>query len=369
MGVNKMVTTSGAVAQIVQHLAPGGLETMVLNMQQASPWSTHVIALEGDASSAFAHWSRLPLGSGELHFADKGQGVTPTLCWQLARLLKQARISVVHTHHLGPLLYGGLAARLAGCRLVHTEHDAWYLDSPRARALAGTALRMLRPTLIADADEVAKGLRRWFPWAQPTVIRNGIDTTRFTPGDRHSARQRLALPLHGPLLGCAARLEPVKDHALLLRALLMLPDEVHLALAGDGSLQNALRDQAVHLGLAHRVHFLGQVEQMPHFYRALDLMVLPSLAEGLPLTLLEAQSCNTPVMAFDVGGCAEAICPDTGYLLAQRSDHELATALRAALQRPRGGAPRHFVLRHGSEQAMVAAYGRTYFPRIEELWA
>lgn len=356
----------GAVAQIVQHLAPGGLETMVLNLQQASPWPTHVIALEGSERSSCDHWGRLRHGAGPLHFIDKGQGVSLTLCWQLARLLRRARIAVVHTHHLGPLLYGGVAARLAGCRLVHTEHDAWYLESRQARSLAGSALRLLRPALVADASEVADGLLRWFPWARPSVIRNGIDTTHFTPGDRQEARQRLALPPHGPLLGCAARLEPVKDHALLLRALTRLPDEVHLALAGDGSLQNALRSQASQLGLTHRVHFLGQVEQMPHFYRALDLMVLPSKSEGLPLTLLEAQSCNTPVIAFAVGGCGEAVCPETGTLLKERSDAALAHALLDALRHPKGGCPRHFVKRHGSEQAMVTAYGHSYFPDEEK---
>ena len=101
----------------------------------------------------------------------------------------------MHTHHVGPLLYGGLAARLAGIRrLVHTEHDAWHLTDPRRRRLQAGLVGLLRPCLVADAALVRDSAEAALPGRRYAVIGNGVDTHRFTPGDRDAARRVLGLP-------------------------------------------------------------------------------------------------------------------------------------------------------------------------------
>lgn len=354
-----------AIVQIVQHLQPGGLETMVLNLSQANAQHQpmHIVSLEGNKDTLLAAWPALQPFAARIHCLDKPAGWSIATLWRLTWLLRQLCPGAVHTHHLGPLLYGGLACRLGGIRrLIHTEHDAWYLDDPHQCRLARLALTLLRPTLVADASPVASALESQLGKRQPLVIPNGIDERRFVPGARQQARARFGLPAGVQLIGCAARLEAVKGHSLLLEAMTRLPDTVHLALAGVGTLQNALQQQCRESGIAHRVHFLGLVEQMPRFYQGLDLFCLPSLAEGMPLCVLEAQACGIPVVMSAVGAAADMVCPASGQLLTRRDPALLAQLLAQGLLHADGLAAttRSFVCEQGSLASMAQAYQRLY---------
>lgn len=355
------------VCQVVQHLRPGGIETLVLELARlAGPGQeTQVLSLEGRAAEALAAWPRLAVSGADLRFFDKAPGWRAGTLAALWRHLRQARPRAVHTHHVGPLIYGGLAARLAGVpRIIHTEHDAWHLDDPRRRRLQRAVLTLVRPRLVADSDAVAAAVRGHLPGQAVTVIRNGIDTLHFSPGARAAARAALGgltdLPREARLIGCAARLHPVKGHRFLLAALARLDPGVHLALAGLGEEDAALRTQVQAEGLVGRVHFLGRVDDMRGFYQALDLFCLPSLAEGMPLSPLEAQACGVPVVVTAVGGSAEAVCPRTGRLVPPADVAALAEALAGQFARREGADPRPFVLARGDARAMVAAYRALY---------
>jgi glycosyltransferase involved in cell wall biosynthesis len=348
------------VVQIVQHLRPGGLEVVALDLARSAPPGTevHLVSLEGEAPAAVAAWPRLRELGDRLHMLGKPAGLAPPLVPRLARLLRRLRATAVETHHIGPLLYGGAAARLAGVRrLVHVEHDAWHLEDAKAARLHRTLVAVLRPRLVAVGEVVARSLHRHLGRYPVAVIANGVDTERFRPGDVAAARRRLGLPETATMVGCAARLEPVKGHADLLSAAARLPDDVHLALAGDGSLASSLREQAGRLGLAGRVHFLGKVDDMPLFYRSLDRFCLASHAEGLPLAPLEAQSSGVPVVVTEVGGAPEAVCPATGRLAPAHDPAGLAMALAASLAQPPRLDPRAFVVaRHELRRVADAHY-------------
>ena len=354
---------SKVIVQVVQHLRPGGIEAMALELQRhaASGLVVHVASLEGEHDSALAAWPRLGPPAARLHFLGKRSGIDPVLVWRLRGLLRRLRADAVHTHHIGPLLYGGLAARLAGTpRLVHTEHDAWHLSETRRRRLQATLVGLLRPHLVADALLVRDAAEAALPGHRYTVIGNGIDTHRFTPGDQDVARHALGLPRNVRLVGCAARLETVKGHVHLLRALTRLPADVHLALAGEGSLAGALGDETQALGIGARVHFLGNVEAMPDFYRALDLFCLPSLREGLPLSPLEAQACGVPCVLTDVGGNREALWSHDGTLVPAADEAALARALATRLNHAGHDDPRDFVVRQADVRGMTRAYETLY---------
>ncbi len=117
-----------------------------------------------------------------------------------------------------------------------------------------------------------------------------------------------------------------------------------------------LRQRTRELGIAKRVHFLGQVDVMPEFYQALDVCCLPSYAEGLPLSLLEAQACGIPTVVSDVGGCKNALCPDTGHLVRPGNAMALAAALSASLNGSASRSPRDYVLSTGDIRDMVRDY-------------
>jgi glycosyltransferase involved in cell wall biosynthesis len=346
------------IIHVVQHLAPGGLEVMALELARAQRDAGHpamVLSLEGEATAAVAAWPRLAAQRDMLAFMGKRPGLDPGLLPRLVALFRRLRPAAVHTHHVGPLLYAGLAARLAGVRArLHTEHDAWHLNDPRRRRLVRLARALAAPRMIADAPHVAAAVAAALGGDPPAVVLNGVDTARFAPREQAAARAALGLPAGGRLLGVAARLERVKGVDVALRALALLPADVGLAIAGGGGEAAALRAEAAALGLEGRVHWLGVLDDMAGFHPALDLLLVPSRNEGLPLAPLEAQACGIRVVAARVGAVAAALCPETGTLVPPEDPAALAAAVLAAL--PAGGDPRPFVLRQGSLETAARAY-------------
>ncbi len=344
------------ILQIVQHLKPGGIEMLALEMLRVSDVPMRIISLEGNYKDAVAHWPLLEQYQESLVFLDKPKGLSLRTVRRLVKYCRTHNPIGVHTHHIGPLLYGGLAARVANIKnLVHTEHDTWHLQRIKSRIMQRVLLALLRPALIADSARVADDLSRYFPSVPNHIILNGIDTERFVAGDIKAARILLGLPEDVPIIGCAARLETVKNHHLLLDAMESLPDTTHLALAGSGSLEQELKDYAQAKGLEKRVHFLGNINEMVAFYQSLNVFCLASHNEGLPLSLLEAQSCNVAVVATNVGGVSEAVAPDSGALVQAGDAKALAQSLQDALAH-HDATPRDFILSHFSLSEMQADY-------------
>ena len=340
-------TSPKRCVQVVQHLRPGGIEALALDIAGGTDSLSQqlIMSLEGDAASSMKVWPRLSTLAGQLHFFAKRPGIQLGLLLKLVAFFRRHRVEVVHTHHIGPLLYAGIAARLAGVRhLIHTEHDAWHLENRQRRRLQKLLLRILRPTLVADAEKVAENMARHLGQQSIHVIRNGIDTLRFQPGSQAKARQMLGLPAKVTLIGCSGRLEIVKGQKYLLEALALIDSPIHVALAGTGSEEQALKRLADQLGITARVHFLGHVDDMPCFYQALDLFCLPSLNEGFPLSSLEAQACSIPTVVTDVGGSQETLCPETGRLVEPANPEAMATLLIALCNTPPAADPRRFVV-------------------------
>ncbi|MBW2187346.1 MAG: glycosyltransferase [Deltaproteobacteria bacterium] len=348
------------VIQVVQHLRPGGIETLSLDLScfAGADEKIIIVSLEGDQETALAAWPRLKPFKEQLIFLDKQPGLKADLVAQLIRVFKKNAAQAVHTHHIGPLLYAGLAARLAGVKhLIHTEHDAWHLRVYKRRLLQRWAIRLLQPVLVADAQTVANNMRAHLQCRDPiTVIRNGIDSEYFLPGNKLMARAHFNLPTDIQIIGCSGRMEEVKGQAVLIHALQKLPLTVHVALAGSGSLEIYLRQLAAQLGLQERVHFLGHIDDMPCFYQALDLFCLPSLNEGLPLSPLEAQACNIVTLVTDVGGAKETLCPTSGEFIAANDSEIMAETLLNMLRNPSNFKPRPYVQQHGDVRVMAKAY-------------
>lgn len=350
-----------AIVQIVQHLRPGGIETMALELlkELEEKADIYIFSLEGNKSDALRDWPRLAQVEPQLRFFDKQPGLTPALIKKLIKSLKEVNATSIHSHHIGPLLYGGIAARWLKLPHIHTEHDAWHLNAPANRRLQNLLLRSLKPTLVADCDAVAAELRTYFPHITPEVILNGIDTNRFIPTSlkgKKESRARLRLPCQGTIVGCAARLESVKGHEFLLKALSKTHTDISLALAGSGSLRKHLEHLANKLGIRDRVYFLGHLDDTLSFYHAIDLFCLPSLNEGLPLSPLEAQACGIPVIVTDVGGSRSIVCPQSGDVIRPGNVQALQHAiLRQHFTPPREN-PRNFVVNTGNLEKTALAY-------------
>ncbi|QDF68143.1 glycosyltransferase [Shewanella sp. SNU WT4] len=347
------------VFQVVQHLRPGGLENMVLDIQQFSDFNqnTWIVSLEGELETAIAAWPKLKHCADRLIFMNKQPGLTASTYHKLCQLFTEHQPDVVHTHHIGPLFYASTAAKHSGVKVrIHTEHDAWHLDDMKQRLIQKCALKIANPILIADGHAVAASLDRYLGLDKVKTIHNGIDTNKFFPGSQHKARRSLGLPLDVKFIGCSGRMELVKNQELLIYAMRYLPEDVHLALAGHGSCFEALKYRTLVEGLSHRVHFVGFTDNMPDFYRALDLFCLPSLNEGFPLAPLEAQACNIRALVTDVGGAKETLCPESGKLLPSHHAKEAAELINTMLNGKMSISPRNFITRHFDVREMAKAY-------------
>lgn len=358
-------TALSVTVHIVERMAPGGIETLVLDMVKALPGAHRVFSLAGNQSGLVAEWPRLArLGDG-LEAFDRQPGLAPRLVGTIAARLRVVSPTAVIVHHIGPLLYGGLAARLANVpRILHVEHDAWHYESARRRQVAALAFKLVRPTRVAVSDEIANNVQRFFGAKlgvkDVTVIAPGIDMDLYQPGDRDAARVRLGLDRTRPLIGTSGRLVAVKSQVTLIEALAHLRRSTspgaELVIVGEGPERATLLQRAADLGVSDAVRLLGHRDDLPDILPAFDVYALPSLNEGLPRGVLEAQAAGLPVVASRVGALADAVCPTSGRLAPPSNADALAVALADVLAaRPHPTVPRAFVAeRYALSQTLVA---------------
>ncbi len=325
------------ILQIVQHLKTGGLETMVLDLMKNSQYcdSTYIVALEGNKKEALVAFPQLKRIKDRIICLDKAPGWKLGVVQQLANICKDKNIDVMHSHHIGPLIYGAMAQKKSkGLGHIHTIHDAWFLNTRRYRLMFQLIAKMTNVTLVADAKTVANDIKALAGINVDETILNGIDITRYSAGNKMRARESLGLPMCDYLIGCAARLAPGKGHKALIETMARLPDSVQLVLAGQGELNDELRALSHRLKIDHRIHWLGQCEDMPSFYQAIDSFCLFSEREGLPLSVMEALASFTPVVSTNVGGIPEVVTSDIGMTLEPTNTRSLHSALLHSLRTP-----------------------------------
>ncbi|GAA4903062.1 glycosyltransferase [Ferrimonas pelagia] len=351
--------TKPVLVEVVQRFASGGLEALVLELaeQLQNEYEIHIVSLEGQAPTLIKAWPRLNQSQVTLHALNKPVGLHGGTVLALRRLCKQLQAEIIHSHHIGPLLYASAATWGMPLRKLHTEHDEWHLQSGKQRRLTQLGFRLGKIAPVADACRVAEALEPLTQRQVPAVIYNGIDMGRFRPGDRDFARDSLGLCAErSQWIGCAARLVPEKGLEHLLQAMVRLPGRVGLAIAGDGPLRESLVRQIHELDLESRVVMCGRLDAIETFYQALDLFCLPSLKEGFPMSLLEAQACGIPVVATRTGATAEAVCPYSGTLVEQGCSEALSDAIAIGLQRAAGQKPRNFIYQRGNAVRMARQY-------------
>jgi glycosyltransferase involved in cell wall biosynthesis len=312
------------IAHVVQQLDTGGMERLLVEFaRHADRASFEPCFVAIGPSGAVAE--ELAACGWDVTALAEPPGLRPTIVYRLARLFHDRRVDVVHTHNTKPLLYAGPAARLAGVRgVVHTRHGRRH-GASRRQALAFRWAARCADHVVGVSDDTGRLCRG--EGVDPRVVRtvpNGIDLERF--------------PVAGPDPSGPAvfvgRLVADKGVATLLRAaraVAAVRPAFRLAIAGAGPCEAELRGLAADLGIAGGVvDFLGEVRDVSGLLGRASLFVLPSLTEGMPLTVLEAMARGLPVVATSVGGTPEAVADGETGLLVPPGD---ATALAGALLR------------------------------------
>lgn len=344
---------------VVQRMAPGGIELMVRDLASQLPGENRIFSLEGTRKQIITAWPIMEPHAKQIRGFSKKPGINPGLLFALHKTFKQLKPHAVITHHIGPLIYGGIAARLAQVPVIaHVEHDVWHYGHPRHRLLTRAACSIVRPRIVGVSITAADTMVAITGSKDVRFIANGVDTKKFIPENRAEVRRRWELPENAPIVGCVGRLEMVKGQDVLLDAIIGMPDGVICVFAGAGSQMDVLKQKAKTLGIEHQVRFLGNVAETATLYSAFDVLCLPSRAEGLPLTVLEAQACGVPVVATDVGSVRDAVCPDIGRIVAPEDPEELAVALLDMLHEGDLASPRGFVSENFSWISTLSSYAQ-----------
>lgn len=296
---------------------------------------------------------------------------------RVARVLRERKIDVVHTHNTEPFVDGGIGARLAGVRtLVHTDHARDFPDKLRYM-IAEHVMSWSAYRVVGVSDDTTRNLSRYerIPRRKLVTIPNGIDGTPYdAPVDRAAIRAGLGIAGNGPIIGLGARLVEQKGIGYLLRAMQVLRARVPgitCVIAGEGPLADSLRREAEELGVADVTRFLGVRLDMASLIRVFDAYVLPSVWEGLPMAVLEALAAGCPVVASDVGGVGSALENGvTGSLVPPRDPQALAAAIESVvtdegLRSRYAAAGRALFLERFSARAMTRRYESLYLRQAE----
>ena len=368
------------VVHIVYRFDTGGLENGVVNLINHLPVLAYrhaVVALTEVVPGFAQRIQRDDVAYFSLH---KPPGHGAKLYPRLAQLFRQLRPAIVHTRNLAALECQ-VPARWAGVPVrIHGEHgrDVDDLDGTRRRyQWMRRAYRPFVQQYVALSGDLAAYLhqRVGVPERRIAQIYNGVDIGRFCPAP--GGRAALAgSPFNDPslwVIGTVGRMQAVKAQTQLARAFIRavelqpaLRSRLRLVMVGDGPLRAEAQALLNAAGLADLAWLPGERADVPDVMRGLDCFVLPSLAEGISNTILEAMASGLPVLATAVGGNAELIVAgQTGELVPVGDGEAMAVALLRLAADPvrataQGRAGRQRVVQHFSLPAMVGAYQALY---------
>jgi glycosyltransferase involved in cell wall biosynthesis len=355
------------IAHVLSSFGMGGQERVALALAGAQVDLGHDVAAISLAP--------LPHGpiAGELrargvkvYSVPKGAAFDARAVVRLAELVRETDVDVVHTHNPQPLAYGAPAGRLARSAVVHTKHGVNPDGGRRLwlRRIGGH----LAHAYVAVSEATSEVARRNHecPASRLRVIPNGIDLAAYCPDHtaRLAVRAELDVPADAILVGTVGRVSVEKDHALLVRAIgPLLGPRLRLVIVGDGPAMPEVREAAA--DRAPWVILAGMRADVPRVLSSLDVFVLSSRSEGLPLALVEAMASGLPVVATGVGGVAEVLDGGrAGLLVPPRDEH----ALRARVSELIGdhcaatelGARARTRARHYDARRVVDAYMDLY---------
>jgi len=367
------------VAHVIHRLDVGGMENGLVNLINHMPAAhyRHAIICMTDYTDFSQRIRRADVGLYALH---KREGKDVGVHWRLRRLLRELQPAIVHTRNLATLEAQATAAAAGVRTRIHGEHgwDVGDLDGSRAkhrlmrrmaRPLVGHYIALSRHQLAYLSEAIGIGHDRLHH------VCNGVDTHRFAPrgpGEATPLPEGFASK-DSVVIGSVMRLQAVKAPQDLVGAFIRLRERfpalfprLRLVLVGDGPLRDAVARQLDEAGVAEQAWLPGARDDVPGLMRAMDLFVLPSLAEGICNTILEAMACGLPVIATEVGGNPDLLQPgETGALVPAGDPAALARQIQAYLEEPdrrqrEGQAARARAEAAFSMEAMVEGYMKVY---------
>lgn len=254
---------------------------------------------------------------------------------------------IIHTHLTYSDIYGRLAAKKAGTEIIFsTVHS---LEPWRGKLLNLTGLRMAlfdkylvksSKKIIVISKKMKEILikKEGISEEKIIVIHNGVNTKKFKPEPKKlEIIKKLRIEDNKIILGFIGRLEEPKGLTYLIEAFGELgKKDIVLLIVGDGTLKNELESQCKKLQIQNQVYFMGKRNDIVDLLNIIDIFVLPSIWEGLPISLLEAMACRKKIIATNIGGVKEVIDnKKEGRLVEPKNSGQLKRAIEELIKRPK----------------------------------
>lgn len=263
----------------------------------------------------------------------------------LRHFMRMEKIHLAHAHGAKAALIARPAALWSGVPSIYTVHNSVF--NAHWPAWKNTIVAAVEHVLSWPTDHIltvseALGeeikLRQRIPQHKIKVVHNGIHFNHFR--DKHTPlgfKEKWHIPQNRIVIGTVARMAPQKGLSVLIKAAKQIINQynVHFLIVGDGPLRNELEEKTRSLSIKDYFTFTGMVEDIAQAYSSMDVFVLPSITEGLPLTILEAMAFSLPVVATSVGGVPEIIEDDVcGFLVPPGNHEELCAKITCLVAHP-----------------------------------
>ncbi len=327
------------IMHLITNPTIGGLETVVFNLLQhlnREKYNVYLGYLDNKTPQLHKFQKA---GIKTYCLYRKIKRIDYHLPFRLGRILKNKKIQLLHSHNASCFFFGTIASNLARIKAnVFTEHGRMLPDR-RLIKITNRFLSHFNDRTVTVSQDMKKKLLYYekFNPQKVSIILNGVDLQK-NDNETFSNTEFMHLKDDYFLIGIIARLVPVKNHMCLFRALERIIRKylnIRLLIIGDGPLKTKLIKKAFKMGIESYISFLGERNDVTKILNILDLFVLPSVNEGLSMTLLEAMASGVPVIASDVGGNPEIIkhCIN-GYLFPTDDDKKLSNIIISLIQKP-----------------------------------
>lgn len=346
------------ILQIIKSLGRGGAEMLLpetLRLHDRERFEFHYIY--------FLPWKDQMVGSIEAHggkvtcIPAKNNLQLMANVSSIVQYIRKHDIKLIHAHLPWAGIVARRAGRITGVPVVYTEHNKQERYHVLTRWMNLLTMNWLTKVIAVSAD-VAESIRTHKPGLKPPLqtLLNGVNIDHFAPGsfDGSDVRNTLGIPKDAPVIGTVAVFRFQKRLDVWMQIAAAILEKVpgaHFVIVGDGPLKAELVETRRKLNLEERVHFAGLQTEVRPYLAAMDIYMMSSIFEGLPIALLEAMASGCAVVTTDAGGIKEVIRHgQEGLVCPVDQPEKLATFAVELLNNP-------------EKRRQLAAQGRT---RVEE---
>lgn len=328
------------IMHILPSLEIGGMETALItliNAMDTEHFENQIFCFDfKNYENSIQH--RLHDENIPIYIFEKGHGVDYWLPVKISRILRQQKIDIVHTRNFAALLYGSVAAKLAGVQGIIADIRG---RIPVDEGQKCKRLSFMVSRFVGVSEDINKMLTIDFKIKASKVqtIYNGVQIPDAPPNrDVASLRAKHGLAPDDFVIGTIGRIELVKDYASLIRMsapILHRYTKAKLMIVGDGSQRVELENLAKELDVSAQTIFTGYQKEVSNYLQLINLFALTSVSEGISNVLLEAMAASIPVIATEVGGNPEIVRHDqTGFLIARSNLNQITEKVELLINNP-----------------------------------